>query len=431
MHMPKLKRLALIFSVIFALFLVPVVSVVYFFNVNDDSDWITKQVKRATGYDIRFETFENRWFAESQISIMGLALYQQQQRVWLIDKLELKINKLDLWKRQLEVQSLSLQGVKVDIQTPFTPLTGHIDSRGEAQKQIYDLQNIGWESLDIVKFEIIDLNALVKKEGKKLLLKEANIELNDLSVIKQNKLQILPTKLGLIAKLKTLQFSDEKQKIAVSNLKLSSHANLAMQEGKLNLSADEINIERETQNALLLQSLDLQLHLAQNKLSIPHFFVNVFSGSLALQADAYLSVSLLPAPVIRLGKVDLHSLLAKNMKINVPKLSFEPTKTSKNKALPIEVLFIESVDLQNIDIRSELENLPLTLTSLDARLTDFYLIKEGQLVDPIQTKQQSGNFSLAFSYLRWKDSIMEQLSIEGSLTEDDQGVRLLKQLEEK
>ncbi|PKG40866.1 hypothetical protein [Psychromonas sp. Urea-02u-13] len=446
MRMLNMKRCVIILLALFSLMGIAVGSSVYFLNVNDYAGWISQQIKRSTGYDVRFEGFENNWLTDSSISLSGLSLYQHQQRVLYINRLELKVDKLDLWQRQLEIASIRINGVELEANTSLLLASNHKASSqvsSSTSTQITALQSVSWERLHITKLEVTGLNASLQSEINSLTLKETDISVNDLLLIDNSQLQQIPKSVDLATKISFLKVSDSKNNLTLSNLQLSVNAFLFARQGRLNVEVDEVLVESEKQPILKLESLALQLALQKNKLLLKPFSVNAFSGKLALQAEADLAINFLPQPAIKVSKVTLVSLLAENMQLTVPEFllsnsashslpnsasNLQPNSSSNSASLPIETLLIKNAQLKNISVSSEAEKLPLTLKSMDVQVHDLYVIKGHQWLDPIQYTQQAGVFSLGFEYLQWQALQVEKFTTAGSLNEGDQSVRFLKQI---
>lgn len=442
MRMPNMKRCMIILLALFSLMVIAVGSSVYFLNVNDYAGWISQQIKRSTGYDVRFEGFESNWLTDRSISLSGLSLYQQQQRVLHINRLELKVDKLDLWQRQLEIASIKINGVELEAKKFLLSSGSHKASRqvsNSVSTQITALQSVSWERLHIAKFEVTGLNVSLHSETNSLNLKEMDLSFNDLLLIDRSQLQQIPQSVDLAAEISFLNVSDSKHNLTLRNLQLSVSAFLFARQGRLNVEADEVLVEREKQPVLQLESLALQLALQKNKLLLKPFFVNAFSGSLALQAEADLTIKFLPEPAIKVSKITLVSLLAENMQLTASEFllsnsspNLQPDSpsslSSNNASLPIETLLIKNAQLKNISVRSETEKLPLTLKSMDAQVHDLYVIKGHQWLDSIQDTQQAGLFSLAFENLQWQALQIEQFNTAGSLNEDDQAVHFFKKI---
>jgi len=429
MRMLNIKRFYLFILSIFILFFIAVGSSVYFFNVNDYSAWITKQIQQSTGYDVRFEAFENRWLADNYLSISGLSLYQQQQRVLFIKRLDLQVDKLDLWSRQLEIASIKLSGVEIDILQPLQLSEKTIEASDKTEKQIADFQNIAWEKLHIKQFQILDLNASLFHEGKQLQLKEADFEFNNLLIIEQKKLQLLPRNIDFKTNFKQLALNDSQQKAQLADFQLAVDAYLLQRKAELKVSVGQIHFKSQQSPPLQLNALSLNLQLENNSLRLQDFWVDLFSGSLAINAQAMLDIKLLPTPKVTIQQVVVNSLIAKDMHLNIPVLtqsSAEPQPATDKKQLAIASMLIEKLNIKNVTVLSESELLPLQLKSVDAQLNNLYVIQEHQLLDVAKLNEQSASFSLAFDYLRWKKSVVEQFAIAGSLQQDDPAWQLLK-----
>ena len=429
--MLNMKRFIIILLVLLSVFTVLVGSSLYFLNVNDDSSWLSRQIQQSTGYGVRFEGFENNWLAESSISLKGLSLYQQQQRVLYINRLELKVDKLDLLQRQLSIKSLHLEGVDVDIRRALKKSKNDIIEKKETKNQVNEIQNLAWEKLQITTLKITDLNAKVQHLDQKLILKEASIELNDLLIIDNKQLHTLPKRLAFTTQFNHLQLSNPSHKAVFNKVKLSTEGDLFKRQAKLELNAGEIDLQVGTHLPVVFESLQLELQLVQNKLSLVNFFVNTFSGTVAANADAILAIGLLPKPTIKVQQVILNSLVAKELQLTIPELPLANTQgknNTKNKQLPITAFQVKKVRLQNVNLHSEATQLPLTVTSMHLDMRDFYIIKENKLLDASQLTQQAGRFSLAFDQLQWRETLIEKFSVAGSMNEKDKGIQVLKQL---
>jgi len=426
MHMLNIKRIALTACFLLMFFFTLIVSIVYFFDVNDHSDWVTKQLKQVTGYDVHFERVENNLWADKSLSITGLSLYQQQQRVLSVNQLDIQIESVDFWHRQLQIKSIKLNDVDVVFQHPISKDKQNVVTASDIKNKPLGVTELAWNKLGITQLEITHLNALVTVGSNSLLVKKGNVRLNDLLVIEQAKINQLPANLDFSAELETLQLKQQKQKVVFNHFNLSTTANLLSYQGDSKLSADKVTLQVKGQVDLPLQSLDLQLRLEQNKLSLQHFFVDAFSGSLALQAEAYFAFNLLPAPAIKLEKVDLLSIVAKNMQFTIPEFNIDSQKGTSVGKIPVGSVSITSANLDNISIYSEAKQLPLTLTSADVLIRDWQIIKEGKFVYP--TAESKGEFLFAFKYLRWQDSIVEKFSMGSSQSNDLQSISLLRQL---
>ncbi|MCP4320303.1 MAG: hypothetical protein GY787_00270 [Alteromonadales bacterium] len=427
--MLSIKRFYLFILSIFLLFFIVVGSSVYFFNVNDYSLWITKQILQSTGYDVRFETFENRWLADNYLSITGLSLYQQQQRVLLINRLELQVDKLDLWSRQLEIGSVKLTGLQVDIQQPLNLTQKTVEADDKTERQSTDLQNIAWEKLHIKQFQIIDLNASLFHEGKQLQLTKAGFELNNLLIIEQKKLQLLPQHIDFKTNFKQLMLNDTEQKARLVDFQLAVEGYLPQRQAELEMSVGNIQFESPQSASIHLNALSLNLQLEDNRLLLQEFMVDLFSGSLNISGQAQLAIKLLPIPTLTIERVAVNSLTAKDMQLNIPALmqsNDESQPATDKKQLPIAELWIEKLNIKNVTVSSGSELQPLLLKSVDAQLNNLYLIQDHQLLDIAKLNEQSASFSLAFDYLRWQKSVVEQFSIAGSLQKDDPAWQLLK-----
>ncbi|WP_413700986.1 hypothetical protein ACLKMH_04190 [Psychromonas sp. KJ10-10] len=111
--MHKMKRFFIIVFSALCFIVVCISCFIYLFNINDYSKWISEQLKLTTGYDVRFEMLENNWLTENKLSVVGLSLYQQDMRIVYINRLDVEIENLDLWSRQLMIKKLHLKGLSL------------------------------------------------------------------------------------------------------------------------------------------------------------------------------------------------------------------------------------------------------------------------------------------------------------------------------
>lgn len=428
------KRCLLGLALLLILFLVSVVSFVYFANLNDYSSWVSAQIKKTSGYDVRFEGMENNWGRDKRLSIVGLSLYQQQQRVAFIGRLDINVDKVNLWQRQLEIRSIDVDTVDINIQ-PLLALSGvnlkTPPAAIETKNRFATLKNINWERLNIATVNIKNLNITGQDNDKKINLVQANLTFNELLIINHKQWQILPANIDFTATFKALQLSDSSNKVEVNKFNLTAAGSLFKRKGHLNISAAEMNSSSTNLPPLKLNGLQLQLLLEQQKLSLQHFFVNAFSGSLALKAEALLTFNLLPKPAIKVQEVELLSLLAKDMQIHIAKWKkpiAEPQEVSENRLWPIEKLSIAKAHLQNINIDSEAEQLPLRLKSAHVQINDWLLIQDSQLLDPTLGKLQTGGIVLAFDSMHWKNSVIDKFSMGASLNKEQQPLNFLQQI---
>jgi len=81
--------------------------------------------------------------------------------------------------------------------------------------------------------------------------------------------------------------------------------------------------------------------------------------------------------------------------------------------------------VENVDIRSEEKQIPLTVQGLNGRVSDLYLLKNNQLPGLSEDANQTGVFVLQADYLQWADSVTEGGQIAASLTENIQALALL------
>lgn len=431
--MRNMKRwLLIIFFFVLSSFVV-MTSFIYFFNVNEHSVWISKQVKKHTGYDIRFEHFENQWATEKRFLFSGVSLYQQQQKIAFIAKIALAVDKVDLWQRQLEIKSINLSDVDINLDWPLR-LKEATSPNGEATTPEIEIpitgQKMAWDRLDIAEFNIENLNIALIFEDKNVSLKKVNMTLNELLIIDHQQLQTLPAKLELLTTFNALSASNNNQKLEINDVSLRTSIDLFKREGKMEVSAGEVSANSYL-SPMRLTALELSLQLEQQKLSLTHFFVNAFSGSLAVKGDAFLEFNFLPKPALVVDRLEVLSLVAKDLQINIPDFSDKKVTTS-NKSVqdpfPIQSLSVMNADLNNISILSKAKELPISVKSADVQINNYMVINNYQLIDPTQDLQQSGTIALAFEYLRWENSVIEGFSMESQFDEQKEKLSALKLL---
>ena len=280
----------------------------------------------------------------------------------------------------------------------------------------------------VLRFQNKNQNKIIKLEFPNSIVENL---FNNLLIINHKQLQTLPPNLDITAQFNNLQFSDNAQKTQLNRVTFSVNGDLATRQAKVELSADVIEMANEGNKPLLFESLQLTLQLEQNKLSLINFFVNAFSGSLSINADALLTIKLLPEPAIKVQQLILNSLVAKDMKVVIPDsfpFTSKSSNTTEDEALPITDFLVKSMRLQNIDLHSKIQKIPLTDKSADLVISDFYPIKDKKLLDITQLTQQASRFSLTLDHLRWQDMNIEQFSVAGSLNKNDQGLQILMQL---
>lgn len=445
--MLSMKRFFIVLFGFISALLLMVVSFVYFFDVNDHIDWINAQIKQSTGYDIRFEQFENNWSMENKISLIEVSLYQQQKRIGLIKKLDIQIDKIDLWQRQLNINSINLSGVELDFDSSLTPsytasadIVASKNAPTNTQLQVdqpslsrLNQQQVDWEKLHIAYFNVTDLNVAIRHQGKTLVLNGVDLALTNLSLIHNQQLQAFPLTLQLQSTVDALQFTDGEQRIQITDLNLSTEGDLLARQAKLSLALGKSDIVLPQQQNIAIDSINLSLTFDKDNLSLDALKLNAFSGEVIAQADAIFDISLFPQPTVKLKQITLQSLIAKDMQILIPDfLVSEATEQGiegpqKDSFLPVESVFLKLLQLQNINIASANADLPIFLDSLQLQLNDLYLISQNQWINLPLNSHQGGSLNMAFERLNWQQMSVEAFTMSGSLKENQQSLMLLKQ----
>jgi len=421
------KRFFIGFALFFAVVSVLVGSSVYFFDVNDYSNWISKQIKDSTGYDLRFEQLDNNWITDNRVSLVGVSLYQQEQRVALIEQVDINIDKLDLWQRQLDINSIDLKRVVVEVDMPSL-LTQ--ESTAKISPSTATSQKLQWDRLLVKKINIIDFNARIENQLQHVQIAGMNVSLNNLLIINNKQLQQFPQTIDIATQIQSLQLQDNQQSLQLNELQLLLKGDLLQRQALLNLELASVDITAEQLPAMALEKVQVDLQLMQDNLRLNNLTMDVFSGSLALQANTSLGLTLLPKPDITVKEVVVEALQLKNMQLIIPQwqATIEHNETStEQQLLPLESLLIETLQLQNINIKSDNMAIPLTVNSLQLSIFELSLIKNNQWVKVIEQSKQGAMFHVVVDYFRWANTIIEQLSVAGSLTKDDQSLLFLQQ----
>lgn len=390
------------------------------------AEWVSGQVKQATGYDIRFEQFESNWLTDSRLSLVGVSLYQQQQPLVRIKRVDIQVEILDFLQQEVDIGSINLDGVEIKLKLPInhfaTESQGATDTAFEA---------LAWQRLHIDSFTVTNINVSIENEHQQLSLKGMSVELNDLLVIDNKQLQTLPAALNANTQIKSLQLKNEEQQAQLENLQLSVAGDLVQRTGRLTIGVDKIEVTPEQQAVVVLRHTQLALSIQQERLNLENLSMNAFSGDLKMQADALLEIDFLPKPELKVKQVTLQSLLVKDMQLTIPNWQGSEEKNSEQvqskDMLPIEALLVKNIQLQNINVTSANLDLPLTATGLQLQLLGLQLVENYQWLDLLQPKQQGASFSIMFDSLRWKESLIEGFSTQGRLGEDDQGLIFLQE----
>ncbi|MCG6200210.1 hypothetical protein [Psychromonas antarctica] len=427
-----MKQFFIISTLLLALFLASLTLFFCTFNINDYSGWIAQQIEKSTGYQISFDVIENNLWQDSSLSISGLSAGRDQQIRFDIQKIKIEIARLDLWNRHLELGLVELAGINLRVNPLF--LEHPAVAKNSREKNIAQIQALPWDKLYINKLRLSDLNVAVSDGQQSLLLQQAMLRSDNLSIIDNKKLLGTLFKGNMhfdFAKL-AIQLADLSA-LRVDNLSLSTELDLAKLQGTLALSAKHFAFIGPNQAGISAENSSVDLQLDKNKLTLTCLFNNIFSGELAVQADARLSIALFPAPDFSIERLQVESLLLKNMNVTIPAFMAAPgddvaIKNNEKQKLPIKTLFLKQLTVQNLNILSEERQIPLTVKGLNSRIDDFYLLQNNQRVGLSEQDNQAGMFMLKVDYLQWADSVIEALQVSGSLTENDQAKGLLELL---
>ena len=426
-----MKRFFIIIALLFTLLAGLSGGFVYLFDINDHSQWLSEQIEKRTGYQVRFELIEHSYWQESRFSVSGLSVAIDNKQLLKIEKINVVISELDLWKQNLQVELVELVGV--DLYAEVDALKEVVNSKKGALEREKKSQ-LPWSKVQLNKLRISGLNADISNQQQYLRLQQASLSSDSLIIINDNKLvtDLLKGELQFAMKALELQLGAS-QAVSVKGLFLRSYFDLAALQAKLTTRVKQLDFRLPEQTKVLVDNGLLEMQLDKNRITLTHLSANAFSGELQLQADAQLAMHLQPSPIVTIDELTVLSLLVKDMQIQIPAFILESAsegagRGGEKQKLPIKTLLLKQVNLQNITINSEEKKIPLTIRGLNSRISEFYLLQNNQLVNLPEESNQAGLFVVQCDYLQWADTVSEQLQVAGSLTENDQGLLLLQQL---
>lgn len=425
-----MKRFFIILALLLTLFVTSIALFLYLFDINSHSQWLSEQIEKSTGYQISFDSVENRAWQDSSFSIAGLSVGRAPDSVLEIDKITIEIDRLDIWDRHLDLELVELEGIHLHLKQG--PLQGRTGEPNNAKSTEYLVQNLPWNKLQINKLRLSDLNVEVSDGQQSLLLDHANLSSDNLLVIDNKKIVTTSFKGNGRFDFAMLEIqSADLTTLKLQSGLLSGDFDLAKLQAKLALSIKQFAFREPNQSEIIADNALLDLQLDKNKLSLTRLFINIFSGELSLQADALLSFHLFPRPVFYVQRLQVLSLLLEDMRLTIPAfmpVSVDNAQSKDNEKMPIETLFIQQVNVHNVDIRSEEKQLPLTVKRGSAAVSNFYLVQNNRLFTELEKERQSGAFTLQADYLQWAETAIEQFDIVASLPQDEPFLLQLKPL---
>jgi len=427
--MPKLTRFfTLLLLVVSAIFIL-VGSSVYFFDVNDYSQWLSEQLKQSTGYDIRFEQLENNWVTDDHLAFINVSLYHQQTRVLLIKRVDIQIAHIDLWQQQLQISDITFTGGEWLSALPQNSAQNPLIQNEPNHNALATQEALSWQTLTIDKVSFIDFNASLNHGGRHISVQGAKAQLKDLSIIEHQQLVMIPVSVDVNAQVTSLLIADSKKSVQLDGIQVSAQGNLRQQTSKLVIGVDEIAVVPQSLPKMAFSDFSLALQQAQTQFSLDNLSLNAFDGYLVIQGEATTDIRLFPTPRISINEVLLSSVLLKEMWLTLPSIApFTAADTKPTSALPIEALSIQHLQLENIHLNSDNEAFPLLLTDANLAVSDLTLIQQHQWLSLEQYEQQSTPFSVAFDYLQWQDTIIEAFSATGYVNKVDQNMLLLEEI---
>ena len=424
-----MKRFFIISVLLFTLFVGLFAGLIYLFDINQ---WLAEQIEKSTGYQVSFELIESRGWQAPGFSVSGLSVAVAKKELLHIDKINIVISELNLWQRQLELELVELVGVALSAQADtFKKVTSEPkEVPGSDNKS----QLLPWSNLQINKLRISGLDAEISAAQQTLSVQQGSLSSDNLTIIAHNKLRsaFLKGNVQLAFKALNLQMAAA-QALRIHDLSLNGYLDLARLQAKLTVATKQLAFTLPEQEDIIVDNSLLDVQLDKNKVSLTRLSADLFSGELALQAEALLFIDLLPTPVFSVEELTVLSLLAKDMQIQIPAFMQEPenealAKADKKQRLPIKTLLLKQIDLHNIAVGSEEKQLPLTVKGVNFHLQDFYLLQNNQLADLSADNKPTGLFNLQFDYLQWADSVTGQFQVAGSFSEDAQHLLILKEL---
>lgn len=430
------KRLLLWFLVLLAVLFVAASLFIRSADINDYSQWISEQIEESTGYQVHFQSIDENLYGQSRLSIVGFSLSLEQNELLYIEQINIEVKNFDLWQRQLEIEFIELSGIHIVadmdlfegvIQGRKSTIATNLNPKKSA-KSIYQL---GLHRLHVNQFRALDLNADISNAEGTLHLREANLKSNNLLLIENNQLNTNLFTDNLQFDFTNLNIQKSAQvKLQIEGLSLQSEFSLLPLQATLLTEIQYVELDTIEVKNLFFDNVLLDLRVDKNKISLNRLFANAFTGQLDLQATASFVVTPFSSNVVSFKQLTVDSLLLKDMQLVIPivnnPVSTEDADNKQPLVLPIESVFLQQVDVQNLNI-SSIDNQPkLTVNNLTSSVRDLYLVKENRLVSLPDKGTSSGFFTLKFDYLSWFDSEFEQFSIAGSLSKDDQSIMLIK-----
>lgn len=426
-----MKRFAVISSLLVTLLLALLMGTVCFFDINDYSDWLSEQIENSTGYRVSFALIEYKRSWPLRFSVNDVELAVDENSRLHIKKLNVTLDKLDLWHRRLEIGRVALSGIDLYMEeSAFKQAHGGSKSSEKSADAAKNSQLLPWSELRIKQLRLSDLNAHLRYAGKELQVQRADLSADNLPIIEHKQLAVPLSKgnLQLSAQVLRLQVSAE-QTVTLEQLALSSAFDLPQQQAKLTVALKKLEVTFPEQTAIAVENSLLDMQLVENKLRLTRLFFNAFSGELQLQADALISIKRVPWTVER---VTVESFLVNDMQVKIPSFIVPSENSALDNAqqtakLPVNTFFIKKAAMRNIDISSADQQIPLIVNGLSGELQNFYLLRNNQLVDLSASTQPGASFALQFVYLQWADKLIEQFQVAGSLAENAPGTQLLRQ----
>ncbi|WP_028862281.1 hypothetical protein [Psychromonas aquimarina] len=408
---------------------------IYFFDLNDYRGLISRQINRATGYQVSFAALDSRLLSESRISFSGLSLAADNRELVYIDNVEININKLSLWNRELELGLVELTGVNIrgDV-SAFTKLGAENTSSRQSASNIQAPQQIPWKQFKIQKLSVKDLNVDITQAEQLLVVDGAALSSKELVLIENQQLAAAFFKGNLKLAFKELSAQhSNSEKLRLSGFNLDFFFTLQTMQAGLDIKADKLDISLNGQQAAAAHNTQLVMELNKDKLSIKSLSTELFSGELQLQADILLSMRLSAKPALAVKTLTVHDLAVTDMDLIIPPLAERPIETVSNtennkQPLPIENLFVKQMLLTNINISSNNQQFPLVVKNFNSRVSNFTLLHNHQVKTLPEEARRAGSFSVQFAYLQWASAVIEQFEVSGRLSKNDQAVLLIKQL---
>lgn len=406
-----MKRILL---AVLLILLVSSASFIYFFNINHYSQWISAQIEKHSGYQVRFDLIELEDWRNPQVTISGIEITHQNKAIITLQKVHIASREFDVWNRYLDIALVDLQGVNILVdEETLAQTVKPINAIENKEKTPSISELLPWKHLLIDKVNISGVNGEIDYQDKYLQIGGLNATFSDLLIIADNQFsyQWQEGSYQLAIKEGKLILQDH-QSVEFNDVILESELDLLNLQAQLLFAMKKVLINTADFSNLVIDNSVLQLQLDNNKLIVQHLVSDVFSGQLQLQGMVLFTLKPFSKNKILVDKVALSSLLMKDMQIDIPAFaSPQDSESSVNQeaSWPINDFQIEKANLENINISSREQTIPLFLKGANVHIRDVNVLDSNSLINFM------GSVNISFTYLQWEDVIIE--AFQGKLGE--------------